>query len=847
MRRVVADEHHRASLHFPSTCALPNETFAFLRLLSLTKRLLTPHREARTVKQVPRCRAESFYLAPSTYRRFDEWAVFTKLDGEWIRVTHRRDVEQLSENPDWDQLCYVTYAKKNSDIDIELRIAKDPDAVELWRLDSRLVNGKRSGVEHNLFAVAKRGSRRAGGTRAAVGEILGVNPAAKAVVRWFEEDAIHPTVEASALRLLHGASRVLDDSGMQSLVAALRSVPAPVPFPQFDPSHLDLRFLERYPQQRRVTLLADLWRSHVADHIADAIRVASEVEERGASAAIKARAFCEHIAISAPDAVADLIASGRIELSDTLLQPGVVAILLASPRTAHHAAFHPVVSDPAFAIAALQNKKVLTGEVLNLPRNGLSPDTARAVLDELQRSDLLKHTHDSLQLRNVLSLAIAAAQTLPDAGPVLVKAYSNWTKNPAACQMYSADELTHLFRDRNITLDRLSAEQLHKAHLEHARMLERTTKKELPLFLSTGVLQLLENLAYAPSGIRSHAARLLDEVGLTHRTPAGERCTEYERLTRHDVSASDLRELLADTPADVSSAIRHITELVTTRICLHAPNTERAAEYEPVVVDALTRDTHAHSRRADWQHALARTAAAQVIAKVEELNRAHSGEITLAELGEHSFSSPSWRIVTERAVGIPREVRQALIETFSDADYALVGHILHQDCDIVSKAQRSTLSEDVHTRALLAQRDDVPWDEKPRRFSDLPTADHAPWNDVPPVADALDGLKIRLDEMPYRVSVIRGIEQLQANAAPNRMGNCTATHASSLRRGSEILLALDRGNGPEINVSLHQQTSGDTGPSWYVSEVKAAHNKPVHPRLVEVIKAAVLDVTAAKA
>lgn len=813
--------------------------------------LLTRRTSARTVKTVSRCRAESFYLAPSTYRRFDEWAVFTKLDGEWIRVGHRRDIERLSENPAWDQLCYITHAKKASDIDIERRIERDPDSVELWRLDARLVNGKRSGLEHNLFAVAKRGSRRAGGTRAAVGEVLGVNPAAKAVVRWFEESTIHPTVEASALRLLHGASKVLDDSGMQSLVAALRGIPAPVPFPLFDPSHLDLKFLERYPQQRRVTLLADLWRSHVVDNVEDAIRVASEVEDRGASAAVKARAFCSHIAETAPAVVAELISSGRVKFSDALLQPGVVEILLSSPRTAHYAAFHPAVSDPSFAVAVLRNHKVLTGEYLDIPRTGLSPDTARAVLEELQNSDLLRHTHDPLQLENVLSLAIAAAQALPDAGPVLVKAYTNWTKNRAACQVYSADDISRHFSDRSVLLDRLSAEQLHKAHLEHARMLERTSNRELGLFLSTGLLQLLEDTPEAPPGIREHAGRLLQDLGLTHRTPEGRRCTEYERLTRHDVSAADLRDLLADTPTEVTSAIRHIADIVTARVCLHAPNTELAAEYEPVIVEVLTRDTPANSHRSDWQHSLARTAAAQIVSKVEELNRAHNGTITLAELGEHSYSSPGWRIVSERATGVSREVRHALIETFSDTDYALVGHILHQDCDVVSHARRSSLSSDVHTRTLLAQRTDVPWEDKPRRFSELPTADHAPWNDVPEVADALDDLTIHLDEMPYRVSVIRGMQELQANAAPNRMGNCTVTHASTLRRGEEILLALDRGNGTEINVSLHKSRSSSrsddpagTSDKWYVSEVKAAHNKPVHPQFEKVISDEVLRVIA---
>jgi hypothetical protein len=679
-----------------------------------------------------------------------------------------------------------------------------------------------------------------------VGEILGVNPASKNVVRWFERANPHPTVEAAALRLLHAATQVIDDNGMQSLVAALADIDVPVPMPRFDTAHLDLSFLTRYPQQRRVTLLTDLWYEQVKENTKDAIRVAQEVEDRGPRAAARGAQLRRDIAARMPSLVADLITNEGIASDDPHLHhPRVVEALLASPRTAHLVAFHAAAADPAHALAVLRSTRLMTTERVTTHKDGLPETVARAVVQELTDSTLMRHTHAALQLQNVISLALAATQTLPEAAPLVVKAYSNWTKNASARQAWSASDCSTLFLDRHLNLDRLSAEQLHKAHLEHARLLQRLHDDDarpsgLEHFMSPDILIELECQPNAPTGVRDSCREALTKLGHTHRTPNGRLVTEYYHAYHHEVDSTDLVSILKNAPVKIADRVTEVSRVMN-QVMINPENTKHIDTYGSVILSALSAADPAHPGQDGWQASLADAATQQILANVRQLSRAHAGELSLEELGEFKYSNQAWRIMMETSSSIPREVRQHLIKQLGDPDYALVGHILEDQCDLITQQELSSLSTRVHALSLLASRSDVEWASKPKRAAELPTADHLPW-EVPSVADRLDKRRITFNDSPLNISVIRDIGALQANAAPNCMGNCTDTHASRLRRGDEILLAIDRGKGTEINVSLHLSNG-----EWSVTEIKAAQNNTVHPDLAKELTTRLLELVAGTA
>jgi hypothetical protein len=115
----------------------------------------------------------------------------------------------------------------------------------------------------------------------------------------------------------------------------------------------------------------------------------------------------------------------------------------------------------------------------------------------------------------------------------------------------------------------------------------------------------------------------------------------------------------------------------------------------------------------------------------------------------------------------------------------------------------------------------VPWPEKPKRWSDLPTADHLPW-ELAPVSTRFSNKTLALGSEEFSIRVIPDMPSLVANAAPNCMGNCTDTYADDIRRGSTIILAIGREGRTEINVSLEKNRDDD---SWEITETKRAQNK----------------------
>ncbi len=779
---------------------------------------------------VSRCRANSFYVAPGQYRTFEDWAVFTRVGDEWREIAHRRDVEQLTTNESWDGLCYMAWrprAHRASDsvIDIAALIKDSPQHVEVWRLDDRIVNGKRSkGLEHHLHAVARRGAVRAGGVREAVGVVLGASPAGKIVARWFENDLREPTMQAMALKLFASAQTVLDEPHLESLAARMQKMKASIPMPVFDTAVTqNLTFLERYPMQRRVTLLEDLWETQVAWNLATLHRVAEQLTYRNGEPRQRALRVLQDIDDSAADLLLRLVREDRVYLGGTseAVGPNLRSKLLADPKLFPLVAFHPATTDPAYALAVLTDRQRMENEGLILYNGPLHPDVARAIAEHLKTSKDLSHTHSSPKSRSLTKLCAAICETDPNYAPLLAKSFASWTRTNGSLDSWFLSDADLAFMDRRLELDRTTVEQLYKRSVEHAAAVQKrsaeSSNPSQPALLSLKLFAALEAQPNSPNGIRDATRTTLEEHGYRYRSQEG--------------VLVQAAEYVAQAPDKVAAAVDVMGHIVEDRAA-HSPY---ARLYKHVLQPAITATNCGLS--ADEFSALMAHAETTVTSlsggvdlrgegALEELRAVHRaihGELKLEELGDRPWLHPALESLTDHAQVLPASVRTALINDTHDYDTAFVGYILHGETDVVSALSRDALSENIQLCALLNENPLVPWPEKPKSWRDLPTTDHLPW-DLAPVSARFTGTSVTLGSETFAVRVIPDMPSLVANAAPNCMGNCTDTYAEDIRRGSTLILAISREGRTEINVSLEKNR--DDG-SWEITETKRAHNKPL--------------------
>jgi hypothetical protein len=786
------------------------------------------------------CRADSFYVAPGEYRSFDEWALFTQVDGQWVRATHRRDIERFSATGNWDGVCYVLWRTPgdrddSSPLRIESVLAKEPDRIELWRLDDRLVNGKRSGPEYLLHAVAKYGTARAGGVRDTVGGLLGVSPASKAVVRWFSEQPPHPTAQASALKLLHAANKVLDDSAMQSLVASMRAAGA-VPMPVFDTALVsDLRFLERYTMPVRTKLLASLWQKRLDTVLVETLRVAGDLTERAEPARSKAFALIRTLSTEFEASVAQAIVDDRLwfEGVSAALTPGVVRALLTRPRQQHRVAFHPTNQDPTAALAILRDSEYLEQRSLVLFDDApLHPSLVKAIREELESGRYLHHTHSANKCRNLLQLTYALCEVDPSAGPLLAQAYASWTRTQSALLHWHTSDIDALFASRGVVLDQRTIGLLYKRHVEHARFAgSRETMPERD-WLSVPLLAMLEAQPAAAPRIREAATRVLAEQQVVHRGAHGQLASWSRLLQQGPIT---VERFGAMARAELSACVDTIPQQVVHSGELLAPMLHKAlcrnpdpATTEQLIECALALGTEETASSGFATVPMMERECLQLSERARRIARAVRGDLTTVEIAEITTGDPLFYKILTDAVTLPRELRDLLFKTMKDPDYVYISLVLDGEAAPVSSGL-DDISAGVQLGQILAEHPDVTWPEKPRTWADIPGLDHLPW-DMPGFASRIDGTQIRMGEGLFDLRVISNIEDLRTNAAPNCMGNCTAEHyASSSRRGSTVVLALGRGGRTEINVSLAPDRQSGL---WRVTEAKGRHNR-VLPRAHE--------------
>lgn len=815
---------------------------------------------APTVLYMSRCRANSFYLSVGQYRRFDTWDVHTQLNGKWVHITHRKDIETLDTDPSWDKVCYVTWKSlftgpDGKGIPIEDRITTRPESVELWKLDARLVNGKRSGISHHLHAVAKQGCARAGGTREAVGQVLGSGSVGKYVARWFSEQSVEPTQQAAALKLLYMASETLDAASLESLAARMSDKCVYVPIADFDISTAhNLKFLERYPMQRRVSLLLDVWETQERLATEQCVRVALETLSRGGSAGVKADKFIRDISENSSDIVADVLREGGVNYAHAggLCSQKVRSILDAKQSTKHICAFHADNDDPTNALSVIRNRKYMeTRFVILYKGQTLHPNVAKALKEELSKSRNIQQTHSSTKCHNILKIVIAICEVDPSAGELLFQAYSSWSKTYDARDHWAGGDIDALFKERNLKLDKSTVEKMYKTQIDNAKKSEAAyTKKfnknkqsdpgaptgtsdetsalnktiaeyggiqELKS-VSSVMFSILESQESAPLKIKEQCAHYLRAHGYTWRNSYGKLVDEVTLLEQSAKPEIDLAMLCAK-PTDTRSD-RWLEKV--THIAARLPVTDATWAEIRKVSDMYYKEQFRYSSQAY----------ADAITVIDDIRAAVTGTLRVP-VGGLSYSNPVHRALLDHSQTSTKEIRNWLLEHTGDTDVACHGWITTGECNLLYTAgQRDSTSTTIQTRSLVAMQDNVVWPEKPKTWSELPTVDFVPWK-LPAVYTKVDNKTIVLNEEEYQVSVIKDIKHLIANAAPNSMGNCTDSYAGDIRRGTSLILAIGRELGTEINVNMYLASSNAT---WTIGEIKGRHNTILDSALENSIK-----------
>jgi len=833
------------------------------------------------VRKVTRCRAESFYLTPGDHRKFADWDVYTKVAGDWVQITHRKDVERLSENPSWDKICYVSWGKAHRDADgnhipMDVRIKDDPRDIELWKLDKKLINGKRSGPEHGLSAIARKGAARAGGVEEAVGAILGKGNVGKLVVRWIKTGKIEPTRQALAIRLLKMAEDVLDPGSLESLAAQMTKSYLPVPVANLSLSTAhNLEFLKRYPPQRRVTLLLDLWQEQELEAAKTCIRLALETMGRGGEIREKSKAFLANLAENHSEAVAKIQTIEPLWNKDAslLYSPKVRDLLKKREKTRNICAFHPDNEDPADALRIIRDRKFLeTKSVPLFCYERLHPNTAKALRDELENTKSIEQTHSSNKCYNMLCIAAAICEVDPDAQDLLVRAYSAWSKTNEASERWPLWEVDDALEGRTLKLGPLTVEKLYRIQTDLMRKTTPAPGDQTPPKLgvpgqegvSTQLLRVLEAQTDTPEGIR--------EICRTH--------IHYKYiapLRGNDGMLAPWRKILEDSTdlvGDTRAALKTWTDMLTGGSDLpeHADEAE-PSEYtrmvssrgRPYAPDPATIPgenkwysttcqmyfiSAAHRPMNDAEYVTLRdlmmtnehidqAVRQQTCDTMNEVRDAATGRIVIDPKTVNRYDNPAHAALELYAQTTTEAQREWLISELGDIDVAYIGWLATGKCDLVQIAgRRDETSREIQTSSMVGGIDGITWPEKPRKWKDLPTVDYVPWV-LPEKHRALDGKTITLGGETYNVRVLKSMESLMANASANCMGNCTEDYASDIRKGRSLVLAVGRGERTEINVELSGDPSYDTPVAsllWSVGEIKGPRNRPLERAQEETVR-----------
>jgi hypothetical protein len=492
--------------------------------------------------------------------------------------------------------------------------------------------------------------------------------------------------------------------------------------------------------------------------------------------------------------------------------PNILAELAARPATRRLVALHPENTDTSIALELLSDTSSLERREVHVYQNSkIHPDVAAALFSELSKKDAFAKTHSITRCKNLLVLAVAVTEVLPEASPLVAKAFASWTRSQGALDAWNLDALDYVFTNKSVVLDKVTVEQLYKSQLEYARTAARNEAKGGPVastqrWMSGELLATLECQSTAPAGIKEAAREHLEPAGRAYRG-VSDRLVQWRSYV--DTAPEPVEALLhvLTTLPDLYSNTSALTSSIKTVMQHAAALVDTDESFQAVQKAAALVSSHGDRD--------------EILEQSLKVRAAIRGTIKIEEVGDLFYSNPVYSALAFSAQSLGRDLRKCVLETTNDPDIAYAGYITTGETDVLSSMELSQVSREIQLRSLVSEQQDVVWPDKPKTWDELPTEDHLPWS-LAPVSERLDAKTVVLGDDVFEVRVIKDMGQLQANAAPNCMGNCTASYASSIRQGHALVLALGRGGSTEINVSVEHETHlGE----WSITEMKGRRNK----------------------
>lgn len=753
-----------------------------------------------------RCRSRSFYLAPGVYRAFADTALFTRHpdSGALLEITHRNDVTELEATGGWDHVCFTVPRSIASDF--TTTPLDHANAVGVWRLDSRTIEGKRprdgGWVAHK---VAFKGTAGMGGTQTVVDDLFSTSPAPvrSALVRALD-DLASPASQSELLRYALTVLPSLSAVSAEKLVEHLTYDNSKLPPLHWDPAApVSVTWPAKFETETQIAVLADAWRSEHTERVRlhiGALAIAGSPNHRQLPTDVPVHLMVDAIATFDSDVLA-------LDLS-----PEVAAALAANPKTAPMVALHP--DAPLDAVTIFADRDALLSGEFEFPAVPISPERADA-LAEILTMERIRRPHSPHAAAVVAAGAahILAARPSRDAEKLFAAAFAQALKAPNGPHHHRA---LAVLESCDVQISETAIASLWKststwvtAHesgtldpwLESAACF-MSNQDKLPAGVATKLEALLPDyLLPRPSGkgvVGAHAwIRLINETDAVGVADAVESYAETLSSDNRALSwgildgilAGTLRPEVADAFADALDAKYH----------------RRAGGASEDVVRA----TESHGANA-------------LLVGRDDLRiatnwvRGRGEPVAVKELLDR------WRI-EEESVAVTAadywqgeqldEIVDMLHDRFSDpstlAAVAAGGH-QPKPARRASDLQRAVLRPEA---ALL--RDDVTWPAAPTSIRQVPVSTWTPWQ-VDPCIAALDGAEVPVGDGTCEAMVVTEPAALAENA--NELGMWMLSQLGRQRDGDRAVVVLREGNGRASHYVELSQDRTEPG-RWEVSVV----------------------------
>lgn len=728
-----------------------------------------------------RCRSKTFYLAPGVYRTFAEYSVKAVLsDGTLQKITHRRGIRALQkEHPEWDGMCIVT--PKNPDGSV----TEGGEYGELWRLDERLIEGRRPQNDtHVITKIAHKSLNGVGGFEAV--NTLIENRETALVVWDYVKTLQYSTNQAQSLRFLTQATKLLTHKQTAILLQHMRSYDTGLSNVVVYPHGLSFQALGRLDQKSRLQVLKNVWTVHqtrCTENVAVLLgacvfqnhpwwqTVQTRLNEKN-PAWIRgfANYYLDYYGPTHPLETLDLYPQTLQELAR--VERGVIHVAATHRNTT------PELIDRLFGSLSLQTVE------MPLATKKLNKEAAKALKTQLQKAPLHR-TDNALLAGNYAKLAYTLVNSCPDeeTDEIFKKAMKSWfVASRNAWQ--NGDVATRGFDKSVLQLKDSTrsavwqwALELEKHHKHAEEKAKHDPRQTMPPYVKLDGLKVALGLApqqpalwevYRSTPRDERGALLRGEAENYRKNPS--RFNDFVNKMRDELSAEECRQIRDELGNLLPPSVRNIAEI---------------------------------------KH------------YVETNNPKH---LLRHENGRGAVSS----IQVLAEVGMRGEVPENLLEVlskdyFMDADHYAGLAMLGYDKPVEpgwGKDDPLTASAWRVTEALLA--DEETWPQNARELDDLPERNETPWELDQKLVASMEGKTLTSPSHgELEVHVISQAKELRENAN-KLMKNCTAGYAGAIQQGTDLILALNRDGRPVLNVNVTKRENG-----WMVGEVNSYANSGV--------------------